>query len=231
MEQPAAVLLPRPHSAAPSSGIAQQQPMADAQAQAFSPQYALDGGAAAAAGRTAAGSAIAAVGVPGAADAAPRLARPSPDFLADRHQPPPGCFGAFATRPRATLPARARASPARARAPTRATTVPPRAALAISHLNTDSSRPSATARRRRPEGGVRGHAGARAAAHPDRPDEQLLAVPDHHRGLDVRGRRGVQAEPVRRAALRALLRPGAAARQGQEVATPARGNVLHTACG
>ena len=218
MEQPAAVLLPRPHSAAPSSGTAQQQSMADAQAQAFSPQYALDGGAAAAAGRTAAGSAIAAVGVPGAADAAPRLARPSPDFLADRHQPPPGCFGAFATRPRATLPARA-------------TTVPPRAALAISHLNTDSSRPSATARRRRPEGGVRGHAGARAAAHPDRPDEQLLAVPDHHRGLDVRGRRGVQAEPVRRAALRALLRPGAAARQGQEVATPARGNVLHTACG
>lgn len=98
--QPAASLLARPHSAAPAAKT--QQAMADdaSQSQAFSPQYVLEGQARPASATTAANRPLSAAGA--GADAASRLrSRPSPDFLADRHQPPPGCFGAQAAHPSA----------------------------------------------------------------------------------------------------------------------------------
>jgi hypothetical protein len=221
-QQGVGLLRPRPQSA--QAGVMMRRVEGGKQPGAFSPQYGK--GQAAAAGSSS--SVLGVAGVPGGgtADAASLLpSRPSPDYLADRHQPPPGCFGASTAPP---PPSRARhLARIAARAASQHEFLRQRWAR---HLNAYGERRAAAAHRCRPEGGVRRHAGARAAAHPDRPDKQLPAVPHDHRGLDVRGRRGVQAEPVRSAALRALLRPGAAAREGQEVAAPAGGNVLHSAC-
>jgi hypothetical protein len=95
MDQQTASLATRPQSAAPAAKT--QQAMADeaSQPQAFSPQYALEPQARPASATTAANAQRPLAAGAGAADAASRMrSRPSPDFLADRHQPPPGCFGA-----------------------------------------------------------------------------------------------------------------------------------------
>ena len=114
MDQQTASLATRPQSAAPAAKT--QQAMADeaSQPQAFSPQYALEPQARPASATTAANAQRPLAAGAGAADAASRMrSRPSPDFLADRHQPPPGCFGAQASR---LVPARTRLQLPRARA-------------------------------------------------------------------------------------------------------------------